>query len=170
MSFGVVSAVLLALTVQYASRLECADDKTTRLVAGAAIMSAIVKPASADPSKNYTDVSIVVHGANVSVTANAGVQFVVKAFGASAFLSPPHHEWNATNHYLAYTEVPLGDPKCVNQLYLETGLISLWDLKRQNPKPTTFSFNQINATKIVVGYALGQDFGVYVATVEVSPL
>jgi hypothetical protein len=167
MSFGVASTVLLALTVQYASRLECANDTATRLVAGATIMSAIVKPASADPSKNYTDVAVVVNGANVSVTANAGVQFVVKAFGAGAFLSPPYHEWNATSPYLAYSDTSDPGDRCANQLYLETGAISLWDRRRQNPKPITFSFNQTNATKIVVGYALGQDFGVYVATVEI---
>ena len=155
----VVAALLLILSTQYASRLECSDDSNTRLAIGRDVMG-LVKPAINDSMSKYTRVSVMVNGNNVTVCLREGLQFVARAFGHGASLSAPVFPWNYSKPYLTHTDGKDPGQKCANQLYLEVPLKTS-PMTMDYPARACFWFRLTNATKVVVGYSLGQAYGVY---------
>jgi hypothetical protein len=164
---------LVVYSRQYAYRLDCTDDKSTRLVVGGYIMDSVVKDGKRDPEANYSHVSITIRGADVNVSAVPQAQFVVRAFGAEATLKAPHHNWNATGPYLTATDDRATGGPCPNQLYLETGMNrysrrSAINAVGNTGKMHTYSFKQFKGKKLVVGYALGESFGVYIVSADIK--
>ena len=75
-------ACTATMVAAHPSSLECGTDATTRLRVGEKIMMASVANAVAP-----FGATVAVSGANVTVTANAGVFFAARAVGAGATLT-----------------------------------------------------------------------------------
>ena len=118
-------ALLSTLAAAHPKALECGSDSTTRLRVGQTIMMASVADAGAGAAATVT-----VSGSSVTVHADAGVFFAVRAVGAGATLSVGPGD-------LAETA------DCTSQVYYNgTGTSA-----------GTWTLSHTKATSIVLGYA-----------------
>ena len=133
-------ALLATLAAAHPKALECGSDSTTRLRVGEKIMMASVADAVAP-----FGATVAVSGAKVTVTANAGVFFAVRAVGAGATLSVGPGD-------LAETA------DCTSQVYYNgTGTSA-----------GTWTLSHDKATSIVLGYASGPGV-VSLVTAHIAP-
>lgn len=168
---GAFVALLLATGVRgHASSLECTPvDADTRLRPGGFIMGHSAVSASEDPHRSTTNVSIELDGSRggVTVTASSSVEFAVRAFGVGASLNAAAVPWNTTEPYVTASDDGTPAGSCAGQLYLEMGPASARTTGPALRTLRTYRFNQTNATKLVLGYAMGADWGFYLVTAEV---